>query len=235
MRIQSLLICSALSAALCTQAFAQQPSSPREKSSPVASEMPASKVENFALRENSSFSRFFYDTSADFSRYDKAIFFPLTFDRMALTEHSDPEFRESWNKSSFEEMDEICQFFDDYIIKKFDDSDVLTLTRTGGPDVLAVEFRLKDFMPTSKRREDALDTVGQSTNRLGVGVLTFQAVLVESQSGRLVAVIEDGLEIKAGSYSVDDRVGRNLAWKRSFQRVITDFYRELDSLTQQGT
>ncbi|MDO3380611.1 hypothetical protein [Gilvimarinus algae] len=189
-------------------------------SGPVATTMPSSKIENFALWQDSEFSTFFYDTTADFSQYDQAVFFPMTFDRMALTGAGNNEYIASWEKSTFEEMDEICQFFDDYIQKTFKRSDVLQATQRGGPNVLAIEFRMKDFMPTSMRREDALDTVGESRNRLGVGTLTFQAVLVESQTGKLVAVIEDGLEIKSSSYAADDRVGRNLAWKRSFQRVV---------------
>ncbi|WP_020207804.1 DUF3313 family protein [Gilvimarinus chinensis] len=204
------------------------------ESSKVATVMPATEVEHFALWGDSNFSTFFYDTRVDFSRYDKAIFFPMTFDRMALSNHSDEEFRASWNKSSFDEMDKICQFFDDYIEKKFSRSKVLESTRTGGPNVLAIEFRMKDFMPTSMRREDALGTVGQSNNNMGVGVLTFQAVLVESQSGNLVAVIEDGMEIKSSSYSVDDRVGRNLAWKRSFQRVVTDLHKDIEEMQSQS-
>ncbi|UTF58579.1 hypothetical protein [Gilvimarinus sp. DA14] len=196
--------------------------------------MPTTEVEKFSLWQDSHFSTFFYDRRVDFSRYEKAIFFPMTFDRMQLSNHTDEDFRASWNKSSFEEMDKICQFFDDYIEKKFARSDVLESTRTGGPDVLAIEFRMKDFMPTSMRREDALDTVGQSTNNMGVGVLTFQAVLVESQTGRLVAVIEDAMEIKSSSYSVDDRVGRNLAWKRSFQRLVSDLHDDIETLKQRG-
>lgn len=196
----------------------------------VATTMPASNVEAFALWEESNFSTFFYDTTADFSRYDQAIFFPMTFDRMELADESGEKFSESWQKSSFNEMDKICQFFDDYLLKKFKSSKYIQPTLKGGPNVLAIEFRMKNFMPTSLRREDALGTVGESGNMMGVGTLTFQAVLVESQTGKLVAVIEDGLQIASGSYSIDNRVGRNLAWKRSFQKVVQKLHDDFKTL-----
>lgn len=199
-------------------------------SAKVATTMPTSNVESFALWEDSSFSTFFYDTTADLSRYDQAIFFPMTFDRMELSDDSGEEFSESWQKSSFNEMDKICQFFDDYLIKKFQSSKYIQPTLKGGPNVLAIEFRMMNFMPTSLRREDALGTVGESSNMMGVGTLTFQAVLVESQTGKLVAVIEDGLQIASGSYSIDNRVGRNLAWKRSFQNVVQKLHDDFQTL-----
>lgn len=222
---RNLLLVCMLSNVSIAGAMASEPAKPK-----VATVMPESQVENFANWDKSEFSTFFYDTTVDFSKYDQAIFFPMTFDRMELSGATGDDFRESWNKSSFEEMDKICQFFDDFIMKKFKSSDYVTPTLKGGPNVLAVEFRMKDFMPTSMRREDALGTVGGSTNAMGVGVLTFQAVLVESQSGRLVAVIEDGMNISSGTYSVDDRIGRNLAWRRSFSKLVNKLHQDFKTL-----
>lgn len=203
-----------------------------KQKSVVATVMPETQVENFAQWEKSSFSTFFYDTTADFPSYDQVILFPMTFDRMELSKAGDIEFRDSWNQSSFEEMDKICQFFDDFVMKKFKASKRYQPTLTGGANVLAVEFRMMDFMPTSMRREDALGTVGQSNNAMGVGFLKFQAVLVESQTGRLVAVIEDGMNISSGTYSVDDKIGRNLAWRRSFRDIADQLHDDLAELSE---
>ncbi len=216
---------------LCiTLSVGAQTPAPQQTDSAVAKTMPSADVTLFDLWEESSFSTFFYDTTADFSHYNKAIFFPMTFDRMELSDNTDDAYSESWRKSSFNEMDQICQFFDDYIQKKFKDSEYLQPTLQGGPNVLAIEFRMMNFMPTSLRRGDTLDTVGESRNQMGVGTLTFQAVLVESQTGKLVAVIEDGLQISSGSYAIDNRVGRNLAWKRSFQRIVSKLDEDFQTL-----
>ncbi|MDO3385450.1 hypothetical protein QWI17_06305 [Gilvimarinus sp. SDUM040013] len=200
----------------------------------VATVMPESQVENFSNWDDSSFSTFFYDTTVNFSQYDQAIFFPMTFDRMELAQTTNDEYLESWSKSSFNEMDKICQFFDDFLMKKFKSSRYITPTLKGGPNVLAIEFRMKDFMPMSMRREDALGTVGSSTNAMGVGILTFQAVLVESQTGRLVAVIEDGMNISSGTNSVDDRIGRNMAWRRSFRDIVAKLHQDFKMLEEKG-
>jgi hypothetical protein len=190
----------------------------------VATTMPESNVELFENWNESEFATFFYDKTVDFSQYDHAIFFPMTFDRMELAAESDDKFKDSWADSTFDEMDKVCQYFDDFAAKKFKSSKHIKPTNKGGPNVLAIEFRMKEFFPMSLQRKDALGTVGESKNQMGVGVLTFQAVLVESQSGRLVAVIEDQVNINAGSYTSDDRVGRNLAWRRSFRIIIDNLH-----------
>lgn len=200
----------------------------------VATIMPESDAEHFENWEDSSFDRFFLDGTRDFSRYDALIMFPITFDRMQINDNTQDEYSQSWYDSTFEEMDQICTFFDEIARKEIKRSRQFDLTNRGGDNVLAVEFRMMNFMPTSIRRGDALDTVGISSNQMGIGGLTFQAVLVESQTGNLVAVIEDGVEIRSFTNTVNDRVGRNLAWKRSFQRVVDDFHKDLKKLQESG-
>jgi hypothetical protein len=200
----------------------------------VATIMPESDAENFENWRGSKFDRFFLDSTRDFSSYDALILFPITFDRMQINSNTQQEYSQSWYASTFEEMDQICTFFDEIAKKEINASRHFDLTNRGGDNVLAVEFRMMDFMPTSIRRGDALDTVGISSNQMGVGGLTFQAVLVESQTGNLVAVIEDGVEIRSFTNTVNDRVGRNLAWKRSFQRVVDAFHDDLRTLQKEG-
>lgn len=199
-------------------------------SSKVASELPKSNPELFENWEKSKFDVFFYDKSTDFSKYDKVILFPMTFDRMKLSDEAGKEFSESWLDSTFDEMDKICGFFDKFAKKAFKESRHFDVTNTGGDNVLVLEFRMMNFTPTSMRKPNGHGTVGSSSNLLGVGGLTFQTVVAESQSGKLVAVIEDGLIIRSGSYSVSNKLGRNLAWRQSFQKVISDFHRDLKKL-----
>lgn len=198
----------------------------------VAEIMPESNAEDFSNWEDSNFDRFFLNHARDFSRYDALIMFPITFDRMKINENTVEEYSQSWYDSTFDEMDQICTFFDKIAEKEIRASRRFDLTNRGGDNVLAVEFRMKDFMPTSVARGDAIGTVGTSSNQMGVGSLVFQAVLVESQTGNLVAVIEDGIEIRSFTNTVNDRVGRNLAWKRSFQRVVDDFKDDLETLQE---
>ncbi len=144
----------------------------------VADIMPESNAEDFANWEDSNFDRFFLNQKRDFSQYDALIMFPITFDRMEINEHTVEIYSKSWYESTFEEMDQICTFFDEIARKEIGSSRQFELTNRGGDNVLAVEFRMRDFMPTSVARGNAIGTIGTSSNQMGVGSLVFQAVLV---------------------------------------------------------
>ncbi|MGJ8679032.1 hypothetical protein [Paraglaciecola sp.] len=192
--------------------------------------------------ENSHFDRFVIAEDANFNQFDKVIFFPMQFDRMAINKNADKTLRDSWNDSTWKEMDAICQYFDDFAQKIFAEHDGLSPTNKGGNNVLAVEFRLIDFMPHNKRYKDAsLGTVGTSTDEKGVGTITFQAVIAHSQTGDLIAVIEDGMEVNSiGSMNIpgnlslmidsNNKASQNRAWRRVFKRWVSLLHDDLTRL-----
>lgn len=186
------------------------------------------------------FDKFVVNNSAAFKQFDKIIFFPVQFDKLKISHAADKKLAESWNKSNWDEMDAICQQFDDFAIKIFSERDGFTPTNRGGTDVLAIEFSLIEFMPYAKRYKDAgMDTVGSSSDSSGIGELTVRGVLANAKTGELVAVIEDTMQVNARSassgnlasqYDSTNRSAQNAAWRVVFRHWITDLHKELTQL-----
>lgn len=191
---------------------------------------------------SSSFDRFVVTDPAVFSKYKHVIFFPMQFDRLTIDKSADQELVDSWNDSNWQEMDQICQYFDDFALKVFSERNGFTPTNQGGDNVLAIEFRLINFMPYGKRYQDAgLDTVGVSANKNGVGTITIQAVIADSKTARLLAVIEDGMEVNAGSMTMikgdlslqnqsNNKASQNYAWRKVFKRWANRLHDDLVKL-----
>jgi hypothetical protein len=192
--------------------------------------------------ENTHFDRFVISSEQNFQQYNQVIFFPMQFDRLSVDENADKELRDSWNNSNWDDMDAICQHFDDFAAKIFTERKGFTLTNKGGENVLAVEFRLMNFMPYSKRYKDAgLDTVGTSSNDKGLGTITIQAVIAHSKTGELLAIIEDGMEVNAGNKMIvkgdlslqinsNNKSSQNRAWRKVFKRWASLFHEDLTRL-----
>lgn len=146
------------------------------------------KNETFINWEESGFEKFFVNQNVDFSKYNRIIVFPTTFDRLKIAEKAKKNAAESWMKSSFKQMDEYCNYFDYAAKRKFKKSSAFKLTNKGGNNVLAMEIRMMEILPLSVSKREP-----------NVGVLKLQAVLVDSKNGELVAVIEDIVPVN-GNY-----------------------------------
>ncbi|NVK58141.1 MAG: DUF3313 family protein [Alteromonadaceae bacterium] len=193
---------------------------------------------------NTRFDRFVVNPQSDFSQYDEVIFFPMQLNQLRVDEGATNDLANSWYQSNWEEMDKICQHFDDFAEQVFTYKQGLKPTKKGGSNVLAIEFRLKDFMPYQKRYKDANeDTVVARGTRNGLGSITFQAVIVNSKTGELLAVIEDGMQLNPGNMmivkgdpnlQVDSatRMYQNLAWRKTFKRVVERLHDDLMRLKQ---
>ncbi len=175
-----------------------------------------------------------------FRQFDKVILFATQFDKLKIVEATNKKTAQSWNKSTWKEMDEICQHLDDFSAKKFRDAGEFLPVMQGGTDVLAVQFSLVDFMPYSNRHKDAgLSTVGISSSNSGIGQVTIRSVLANAKTGELVAIMEETLEINARTasngnlaavYDSNSKAAQNLAWRNSFRRFLDNFHDELTRL-----
>lgn len=173
-------------------------------------------------------------------QFNKVIIFATQFDKLTLVESADKELIKSWNKSTWKEMDEICQQLDDFANKIFRDKGEFVPVTQGGDDVLALQFSLIRFMPYSNRYKDVgMDTVGIQSNHSGIGMVTVRGVLANAKSGELVAVIEETLEINprtatmgnlATIFEGNNKAAQNLAWRTSFRRFIDNLHGELYKL-----
>ncbi|MDC8829507.1 DUF3313 family protein [Alteromonas gilva] len=199
---------------------------------------------NLQQLQNTRFDRFVVNPQTDFSQYDEVIFFPTQFDKLTVDESANNDLTNSWNDSTWDEMDKICQHFDDFAQLTFEQKSGLKPTNRGGDNVLAIEFRLMNFMPYQRRYKDAnRDTVVSRGHRNGLGSITFQAVVANSKTGELLAVIEDGMELNPGNMlvikgdpnlQVDSAspVAQNIAWRKTFRRIADRLHNDLMRLKQ---
>lgn len=147
------------------------------------------KNDSFINWEKSGFVKFFVNQNVDFSKYNRIIVFPTTFNRLKIAEKATKNAAKSWMNSSFKQMDEYCNYFDYAAKRKFKKSSSFKLTTQGGDNVLAMEIRMMEILPLSASKREP-----------NVGVLKLQAVLVDSKTNELVAVIEDIVPIN-GNYA----------------------------------
>ena len=191
---------------------------------------------------HSHFDRFVVPDPKVFSRYKQVIFFPMQFDRLTIDLSADPNLRNSWNESSWQEMDQICQHFDDFAQKIFAEREGFVPSQRGGNGVLAIEFRLMNFTPYGKRYKDNdAGTVATRSSDGGIGAVTIQAVIADSQSGELLAVIEDGMEVNAGNMLMikgdlalqvdsNNKASQNIAWRKVFKRWLEYLHEDMRRL-----
>ncbi len=148
------------------------------------SETSPSGSNSYVNWEKTKLSKFLINENVDFSKYNKVIVYPTTFNRLKISEKTKEKVAKAWMKSTFEEMNEYCNYFDHAAKNKFNKSSAFRLTNKGGDNVLAMEIRMIELLPNSTSRKEP-----------NVGVLEIQAVLVDTKSGALVAVIEDQLPV----------------------------------------
>lgn len=190
--------------------------------------------------EAEKIDRFVVKNAEAFKQFNKVILFATQFDKLKLAEASDKKLVDNWNKSTWKEMDSICQQLDDFSQKIFREEGEFIPVKKGGDDVLAIQFTLVSFMPYSQRYKDAgMDTVGAQTNNSGVGLVTVRGILANAKSGELVAVIEDTIEVNsrtarmgnlANIYDSNNKFAQNLAWRTSFRGFLGNLHKELTTL-----
>lgn len=184
---------------------------------------------------NSRFHAFVVKRNVDFSIYDEILFFPATFDRMKLSDEASTEMAVSWQKSSWKEMDRICEQFDMFARQLFKRNKEIRLTNRGGDNVYAVEFRIMEFMPTVVRNQEALlDTVGDSYIAGNLGVLGVRAVIANAKTGELLGVIEDAIQLSSSHSMRHSRTSEMLIWRQAFKDWVKNLRGELEMLQEMG-
>ncbi len=189
-------------------------------------------VNNFEMFPSRYFDRFVINKGVDFSNFDQVIFFPMTFDRLTLSDKTSYKLVKNWNDSTWEEMDKICGFFDYFAKKKFKKKKLFGLTHRGGDNVLAVEVRLTEFTPKVSKDGAFASNTMMDESLDSLGVIQYRAVVAHSQTGELIAVIEDGVEIASGQLMVNNRASQNLSWRAAFKRLSNDLYHSFKELRE---
>lgn len=199
---------------------------------------------NYVQYDNSNFDRFVIKDPAAFAQYRKIMLFPIQLDGMLIMPSGDDEINRSWSGVTYEEMLPYVSSFDDLAGHLFAEGKDFELTNTGGDDVLAVEFRLKRYRPEVNRAGSmSAGTAGETAVR-SYGVMHMQAVLAHSQTGDLVAVLEDAVTVAPRGFGVTafgntttvdasstiSKANQRGAWRRTLRSWLLHFRSDLGKL-----
>lgn len=192
------------------------------------------------------FDRFVVKDRAEFAKYDKIILFPIQLDGMLILPSGTDSVNRSWKGVTYEEMLPFVESFDELARHLFSEGKSFELTNTGGPNVLAVEFRLKSFRPQTHRAGAGAMGVHTAADitTTEFGELRMQAVLANSQTGELIAVLEDGVTVTPRNFGVtafgntttvdassrNTRGNQRAAWRRTFRQWLERFRSDLQDL-----
>lgn len=197
--------------------------------------------------EDMQSDKFIVNNPEAFKKFNKAIIFSSQFDKLTISMSADKGLAKSWNNSSWKEMDKICQNLDDFTKKIFRDRKEFVPTNKGGEDVLAIQFTLIDFMPSAARYKDAgRGSIGTETNHTGIGVVTIRGVLANAKTGELVGLVEETMEVNAGTASSGEgsiafaqdsnsKAAHNMAWRKTFRLFLEKFHDDLVRLKYADT
>lgn len=194
------------------------------------------------------FDRFVVKDRAEFAKYDKIALFPIQLDGMLILPSGTDSVNRSWTGVTYEEMLPFVESFDELARHLFSEGKSFELTNTGGPNVLAVEFRLKSFRPQTHRAGAGAMGVHTAADitTTEFGELRMQVVLANSQTGELIAVLEDGVTVTPRSFGLTsfgntttvDASSRNTtgnqraAWRRTFRQWLERFRSDLQDLRE---
>ena len=196
----------------------------------LASSMQSSapNLDQFENWTKSRFAIFFVDKKFDFSAYDKVLFFPTVYEKIIFSKKSNRQLEASWEKELLDQIKNSSLDLDKMLSKKFKSSKVFTLTDKREGNVLLVEFRMKEFFPHSKNAGSATGTRGLVRDLGGLGALTYEAVVVDSETGKLVAVIQDRILISSSNMTSNIKINQNVAWSHSIKDIAEKLYKDFE-------
>ncbi len=191
----------------------------------------SSKWNSFAVLDRAKSGMFFYDTTVDFSNYNKVLLFPANIDGMKITSGAKPEYVESWRNVTKSDWEAIINTFDNVVRKRFSASKNYELTDTTDQGVIAVQIRLKEFVPNIRHTHTPMGTVGQSFNLTGLGDLNIQVALMDSKSKQVIVVVKSTNFVTSGRYAGEDnRYERKRAWRKTFERFAYRIHSDMKKL-----
>lgn len=200
--------------------------------------------DDYVQYNNSRFDRFVIKDRSAFARHSKILLFPIQLDGMLIMPSADDAINRSWSGVTYEDMLPYVSSFDELAKHLFAEGKDFELTRIGGDDVLAVEFRLKRYRPEVNRGGSmSAGTAGETAVR-SYGVIHMQAVLAHSQTGELVAVLEDAVQVSPRGFGVTafgntttvdpsstiSTANQRGAWRRAFRTWLLRFRSDLKAL-----
>ncbi|MBC3765331.1 hypothetical protein [Neptunicella marina] len=194
--------------------------------------------------QQTHFDRFVVHSLADFKAVDKLIVFKLNVEKLVMPPTDDDDINRSWQQAQAQDIFDIADQFDQLAQFVFAEGKAFEATRTGGDNVLAVQFRLLEYHPTTSKDGSWDNPTNMDKYVSSFGSAKIQAVLAKSSSGELVAVIEDTVNLTLGvagrSFRYDGAMGstnskqnQKAAWRRAFKQWLVNLRSDLTRLKEQ--
>lgn len=192
----------------------------------------ASVEDTYTVWKDSGFLNFIVDKNVNFGKYKKIIVFPLNYNELKIAKKAKTKITRNWSDFVAKDMPAISEQFTKIVNVEFAKSDTFSLTEKGGADVLVAEFRAIEVMPKAFR-DASLSTVGRESIEI-VGTLTYEVALVDSQTRKLVAMIDDDLLIALRGSTENNRIAHSRAWRRSFEHILGLLHEKLVLLASES-
>jgi hypothetical protein len=183
---------------------------------------------------DSDFAALMVARDTDFSKFNKIKFFPSDRSEMEISKKGEPESIRSWRKATDKELDAFAENIDDMVTEVFRNRDTFTLVEeSSGEGILAVQVRLKEFVPMMVRADDVQDrTIGSQQGLGNLGHMAVNVVLVDVAERKMVGVIQDMILMDSQHATRNTRSSQSLIVRRSFRDWLTEFYGSLETLKQ---
>ena len=189
------------------------------------------KWDSFAVMEGSDSGVFFYDKAVNFSNYNKVLLFPANIEGMKISPGARPKYVKSWKNVTNDEWEAIINSFDKVIRKKFSASKNYELSETPDQGVIAIQIRLKKFIPNIRHTDTPMGTIVQSFNLTGLGDLNIQAALMDAKSKQVLVVVESSNFVTSGRYAGEDnKYERKRAWRKTFEKFAYQIHSDMKKL-----
>lgn len=189
-------------------------------------------AEDFTLWKDTHFHRFFINKQADFSKYKKIAFLPMDYKSTVIDPKAKKRMQLSWENFVETEMPDIATRFDKEVQEMLIENEHFSATSKAGDDVLIVTFKAKEIIPKTYL-DNGLMTVGRSTLTM-VGYLTYQVVLMDGNSRKIVGMIEDDHTIAPNTRATGEQANnlgnQRRAWSTSLHGWIKSFFKDLENL-----
>lgn len=186
----------------------------------------------FVLWKDGSFDRTIVEKTTNYNQYNKVIFFPLRYEKLEIVTGNDASLTRNWEDFVEKDMPVLEEKFTRSVKNQFDKGIKPMLTEEGGPGVLVASVELLRLEPKAYR-DSSLNTVGEETFET-VGFLDYQIVLMDSNGGIVVGLIEDNIQVSLRRKAKNIRGNHYRAWSRTFDHIVSHFIEDFQELEKQS-
>ncbi len=181
---------------------------------------------------NTRFDAFFVAPDTSLADYRSLRFMPLDANELEIdTNRLEFVDRNKW-KLTQKDIEKMTKTFGDRVSRTYKNNKALSLAEHSGPGVADITFKFKRFSPNAPKDDLVGRPARQKVFTRGVGLLEISATITDSQSGKVIAYLEDKEEVGERFYLERNNRVENM---RKLRLEIDGWLRKLNqSLEQQS-